>query len=698
MAINPAEEYEGKVVAPSAEYPYGSAQNITVTGDGTGTPWEAALINDMFGFQQALLSESEIVPTGTSENATASQYLDAIKLLSKKSTGALSTLAASSVGGMLLGQTIGGESVEIEVGQVWSSGATLWVVVSVSATVALSDFEPLGTIFAQDFHAFDGSDATVEMLLLASASAGADVVFPMGGGFIVTAEVNFPTPKSIDFGNTSVSYSSGNTTNPITVGQNIVVEKSTLTSTLDKLSVSLTLDDISNVEVGSMLSLYDPTDYSWSGWRPDYRKGEYLFVSDISGNTVTFRGATIDTYDSGSKVYLFTTLKCKLTGKLTVTNTGTYGTTFGLRCWGLVDSDLTGLKVRLNDGTHALSLAKSVSCTGSSMEAIQSSGQVNQREYGLAQANCMNNTFEGRFHAERHGSTVGGDGQAGSAINRFLTIRGIITTTGLGSIQAADFHGNSEFCKYGGYIDGVTSGGSDTIIEEGSYIFSPVDGLAPLTYSELKNTRHSAKNVTVVCNGIPSNRGIIDAGGGSDVITADTVEGGAFDFTGSHLVGADAPLGVTIQNNGATGILYDIILNDVTVDAPSMATLLACVPDAGVNVNKVQFNNDIWQIGVSATSSNIDGMKYKGEEVILLDTGLSEVTANVALPTAFPSNRFPAVKTSLSLGVVGGVGIGVTTSSSSEGSFDIRLYRVDGTNFSAAINITVRWVAEAMPR
>lgn len=67
-----------------AGYPLGKAQNITVPGDGLGTPWDAANINDIIGLQQALLTIAGIVPSGTPDKADASQYLDAIQLFSSR--------------------------------------------------------------------------------------------------------------------------------------------------------------------------------------------------------------------------------------------------------------------------------------------------------------------------------------------------------------------------------------------------------------------------------------------------------------------------------------------------------------------------------------------------------------------------------------------------------------------------------------
>ena len=62
-------------------YPLGSARNITVPGDGTGTPWEQALVNDLFGFQQTLLARAAITASGFPDSVTAPQYYQALQTL-----------------------------------------------------------------------------------------------------------------------------------------------------------------------------------------------------------------------------------------------------------------------------------------------------------------------------------------------------------------------------------------------------------------------------------------------------------------------------------------------------------------------------------------------------------------------------------------------------------------------------------------
>lgn len=93
MAIRITEQYPGKTTAPSSAYPHGEARNVTAPGDGTGTPWEKAIVNDDQGFKQALLAAAGITPSGTPDTALNSQYLLALQTLFTESIPA--TLSAN---------------------------------------------------------------------------------------------------------------------------------------------------------------------------------------------------------------------------------------------------------------------------------------------------------------------------------------------------------------------------------------------------------------------------------------------------------------------------------------------------------------------------------------------------------------------------------------------------------------------------
>lgn len=80
MATNPntLAENAGRITAPDANYPYGSAKDDSTGTTGDGTPIRQALMNDTYGLQQALLRAASIVPTGNADTGIASQYLQAV--------------------------------------------------------------------------------------------------------------------------------------------------------------------------------------------------------------------------------------------------------------------------------------------------------------------------------------------------------------------------------------------------------------------------------------------------------------------------------------------------------------------------------------------------------------------------------------------------------------------------------------------
>ena len=87
MAINPFVLYPTQMTPPDTDFPvFGSAKDVSSPGGGDGTPWIKPIIDDQFGFQQAILTESNITPSGNSETALASDYLDGLKKIGRNET------------------------------------------------------------------------------------------------------------------------------------------------------------------------------------------------------------------------------------------------------------------------------------------------------------------------------------------------------------------------------------------------------------------------------------------------------------------------------------------------------------------------------------------------------------------------------------------------------------------------------------
>lgn len=79
--ININTQYTPNANPADANYPAGSCKNDTVAGDGSGTPFDNVLFNDLHGALQALVSAAGIAVSGNAETAIASDVLDAIQSL-----------------------------------------------------------------------------------------------------------------------------------------------------------------------------------------------------------------------------------------------------------------------------------------------------------------------------------------------------------------------------------------------------------------------------------------------------------------------------------------------------------------------------------------------------------------------------------------------------------------------------------------
>jgi len=79
--LNLITRYPGQIISGDPDYPLGKARNRVSPGDGTGTPFEEDLLNDILGSQQALLAAASITPSGDPDKVGASDILNAILAL-----------------------------------------------------------------------------------------------------------------------------------------------------------------------------------------------------------------------------------------------------------------------------------------------------------------------------------------------------------------------------------------------------------------------------------------------------------------------------------------------------------------------------------------------------------------------------------------------------------------------------------------
>lgn len=94
MALQRYLRYPGRFANPTTEQPQGAAKNRSAPGIEDGSYLEADWLNDMFGFLSYMLSKSGIAANGTPDNATASQYAQALALLTLSRTDPFADIKA----------------------------------------------------------------------------------------------------------------------------------------------------------------------------------------------------------------------------------------------------------------------------------------------------------------------------------------------------------------------------------------------------------------------------------------------------------------------------------------------------------------------------------------------------------------------------------------------------------------------------
>lgn len=193
------------------------------------------------------------------------------------------------------------------------------------------------------------------------------------------------------------------------------------------------------LKTGDTFLVWNPTDSSWSTWRPDYRAGEWFRVGLVSNATdLTTFGLSYDAYTAGA-------VQCH---KLV-------GASVSFRDFEIIQpaTSNAGLKVSLIDGVTVenvvtgggiyagIYIDKCVNLKIHS-RATQASSPAAGNNYGLVIGNSQGGTVDGIYYGTRHAVSLGGNVGVGSVCCRNLIIKA--NYHNLGPIQSQDLHGNTE--------------------------------------------------------------------------------------------------------------------------------------------------------------------------------------------------------------------------------------------------------------
>lgn len=200
-------------------------------------------------------------------------------------------------------------------------------------------------------------------------------------------------------------------------------------------------DSLPALQVGDVFCVYNSADYSYSGWRPTYRAGEWKEVLSISGNNIVTTEPFYAGYPAGSvAIYKLNSVDCRLTNVRLIGGTGNKQ----LAVFSL-SKDAVFDRVTAEGSNYASLVLDRCYKWRAYSPNIRNLGTASD-DYGLSVGNSQaGRSYGGNIYARRHGVAQGGlDAVCAvpSRDNRYYSA--IISNDPEQSVGAVDYHGNVE--------------------------------------------------------------------------------------------------------------------------------------------------------------------------------------------------------------------------------------------------------------
>lgn len=546
----------------------------------------------------------------------------------------------------------------------------------------------------------------------AALDSGAKKIYFPEGTYKVTAEMTrnsdvelvFDIHSAIDatdalFSGNSVFHFSGSLVQIEELGANAV-----------RGSRQITFASAPSLSVGDIFCIFNPTNSSWSGFRTNYFAGEWCEVEDVSGTTVTLKTALYDAYvvadvDVYRMDYVTPVLR-------------------NMHIDGDVSQDLVRLTltayadIEAYSSTHSNKSGVVLDRTFATTIRAKYTNNVGDGgdDYGLSIGGSQHTrVYGGNLYARRHAVTVGGGSSIGCVPDRDVKIFDAVISNDVASgTFAADLHGNTEDCEY---IDCTIYGGSSLQGKNNRYVNCKIfnESLGMCGYAaEMKGGLFEYINCRFYTRVNPqtNTRGVIDFGGNSSPITADTVEDVTIrlrgcTFEGENLSGTTSFL--LFRNNGAT-VKVNIDIQDLTLNVNNLGQivftdLVTGTADSDFMIVDAVTGGPSGLLLCSHSGGDYSGFPHRlqrqsGTEVAACTSGqtFAEATNSVTFRYAYP--RIPTATIGIS-----------STDGTAKSLFGGRVltpvvYAVTATtmrpavrasaetNFSSTENVLLHWTAE----
>jgi len=481
-----------------------------------------------------------------------------------------------------------------------------------------------------------------------------------------------------------------------------------LSTNLSADSNTATFGSAPSLSTGDVFVVYNPTDYSYSGFRAYYHAGEFFTVMSVTGSAV---GLTTQSYDSyvaaNVNLYKLTSPTVVLRNFRIIGTTVTSLITLSL-CKDALIENVSGYLE--NDSVVSFDRCYNSQAVNLNLYNKGDGGD----DYGLSLSNSQNiSVVGGNFYGRRHAITTGGSNAVGSVPCRNLRISDATLSNDINSgVWSADFHGNTEDSVYHGcrIYGGASWQGKDNryvdCVIGDNYTYQCISA------AEIKGGYFSLENCTLLSSGDPSanSRGIVDIGGNSTTtVNANTVERAVFSILNCKLSApaASAITSVMVFRNSGCAQHTNFKIDGLTaLGITTFGQVLFTAVDSGTASSEFIIVDGITAFPNGTKLHNPNGASYTnfphkcqkqtGRVSLTATSGTAEtISAPITLKYAYP--RIPATF-AVSGGASAQTYIGnrpavANLYQASATSIRPQITSADLTNWSATATVEVSWMA-----
>lgn len=293
----------------------------------------------------------------------------------------------------------------------------------------------------------------------------------------------------------------------------------------------LTLASAPAVSPGDWICIYNPTDFSYSGWRSYYRAGEWKQVLSVSGNSITTTAPFSASYAAADvQVYRMNSVRSRLANVRLLGGTGNKQ----LVIFSMVANAVFD-RVRA-EGANYSAYGFDRCVRGSIYDPQVRNLGAGTDDYGVVASNSQHiKIHRGYMYGRRHAVAQGGlDAPGGVPCRDIRTYDAVLSNDPEQNVGAADFHGNVEESSFERctIYGGVKFGGGDNNFCVDCTVYAPggevqANAIGWVAYwAEVRGGRSGFRDsrLFTMRDPQPSNQGILSINGtGASGVDARTI-------------------------------------------------------------------------------------------------------------------------------------------------------------------------------